>query len=76
MRSKIKTEELDNLKSFGKEDDRTYSDRYRFSIIKVGKKWNLYSFEEIGGDIEYIKTLKDIDDLKETYFYITNKELI
>ena len=76
MKNNIIEKELDKLKSFGKENDGSYSDRYQFSIIPVGKKWNLYSFEEVNGDIEYIKTLKDMEDLKETYFYITNKELL
>jgi hypothetical protein len=75
----ITTEQLDGLESFGKENDTTYSDRYEFSIVKSVRKpdfWDFCHFDEVDGSLFYIKTLRDIDDLKKVYEAITDKELV
>lgn len=77
MRNNITEKKLDNLKSFGKEDDGTYCDRYQFSIIPNKNKtsWKLYYFNEINGDLSFIKTLEDMNDLNTVYEELTKKQL-
>jgi len=70
--------QLDNLKTFGKEGEGHYSDRWQFSIIKSKHPethWNFFFFCEIDGSLYFIKRLKDMDDLKNVYKAITDKEL-
>lgn len=74
----ITDSELNKLADFGLEPEGFYSDRDRFEIVPVNKKrtiWNLYSSNEVSGRGKLIKKLKDIEDLKNTYFDITFKEL-
>lgn len=74
----ITENELDKLQIFGKETDGSYCDRREFSIVKSNRfkgMWNLCHFCEVDGDLYYIKTLKDMADLKNVYKAITDKEL-
>ena len=71
--------ELDKLETFGKEEDGTYCDRWEFSIIPSRRfkgKWDFCHFNEVNGDLYYIKTLNDMDDLRNVYKAITDKELV
>ncbi len=72
----ITEQELNSLESFGKEPDGYYSDRDRFSIEKIGGKWVLFFSGETEGDDHLIKVLKNMDDLKNVYKAITDKELV
>lgn len=72
--------ELNNLRDFGQEKDGSFSDRYQFSIVPENHKhteWSLYSISEINDDMEIIKHLEDLEDLKDTYYMLTspNEEL-
>lgn len=74
----ITEEQLDSLKSFGKEEDGYYCDRWKFSIMTDNKektRWGFWLFSEVDGSNRFIKYLKDFDDLKKVYFAIENKEL-
>ena len=74
----ITEEQLDSLKSFGKERDGYYCDRWKFSIIAKNEeltKWAFCLFSEYDGSSFRIKLLKDFDDLKQVYFAIENEEL-
>ena len=74
----ITEKDLDKLQTFGKETDGSYCDRCEFSIIKSNKfkgRWDLFHFYEVDGGLYYIKTLKDMADLKSVYKAITDKEL-
>ena len=67
---------LNTLKTFGKEADGSYCDRWEFSIVKSwNDEWDLCHFRELDGALYYIKTLKDIADLKNVYKAIKDKEL-
>lgn len=74
--------DLDKLQMFGKETDGSYCDRLSFIIKRTIHKWNgsgrwdFCHFSEVDGSSYYIKTLKDMDDLKNVYKAISNKELI
>ncbi|MFW6219813.1 MAG: hypothetical protein ACOC33_03155 [bacterium] len=74
----ITVEELSQLKTFGRESDGSFSDRWQFSIIPKNKKhtkWGLYFLSEVDGEIEFIKELDDMDDLRDIYYVITYKKL-
>jgi hypothetical protein len=74
----ITEKDLDKLQTFGKETDGSYCDRWEFSIIKSNRlkgRWDLCHFCEVDGGLYYIKTLKDMADLKSVYKAITDKEL-
>ena len=74
----ITDKDLDKLQKFGKESDGSYCDRWEFSIIKSNRfkgRWDLCHFCEVDGALYYIKTLKDMADLKNVYKAITDKEL-
>ena len=72
-------EELDKLKTFGRENDGNYCDRWEFSIVKnicsKTEQWDFCHFNEVDGSLYFIKHLKDIDDLRNVYKAITDKEL-
>ena len=72
----ITEQELDSLESFGREPDGYYSDRDRFSIEKIRGNWHLFFSGETEGDEYPIKQLKSMDDLKNVYKAITDKELV
>jgi len=74
----ITEKELDKLHDFSKESDGSYCDRWEFSIIESNRfkgKWDFCHFCEVDGALYYIKTLKDMVDLKNVYKAITDKEL-
>ena len=74
----ITEKDLDKLQKFGKETDGSYCDRLEFSIIKSNRfkgGWDLCHFCEVDGGLYYIKTIKDMADLKNVYKAITDKEL-
>ena len=63
----IHEEELLKLKTFGREKDGSFSDRWKFSIISTDKTndvWTLFLFSEVDGSLTYLKRLDDMDDLK------------
>ncbi|CAH1002626.1 hypothetical protein LEM8419_03498 [Neolewinella maritima] len=68
---------LDALKTFGRERGGEYCDRWQFSIIMTARrKWSLYLFNEVDGDLNFIKDLKDMEDLRRVYHAITGRELV
>ncbi|MFV2015380.1 MAG: hypothetical protein ACC656_08135 [Candidatus Heimdallarchaeota archaeon] len=67
--------DLNRLIGFGKEKDGSYSDRWQFDIKKVKKNWCLFFFSEVDGSTWFIKKLKDLNDLQNVYYAITNKQL-
>jgi len=74
----ITEKDLNMLKTFEKEPDGSYCDRKEFCIVKSRRfkgRWDLCFFNEVDGALYYIKTLKDIDDLRNVYKAITDKEL-
>lgn len=73
----ITEKDLLELKTFGKEKDGSFSDRWQFAIIQSCDKkyWEFYYESEVDGDLTYITKLDDMDDLRDTYFQITNKKL-
>jgi hypothetical protein len=73
----ITEEELKTLESFGKDKDGSYSDYDQFCIVPHGIEWHLYWFDEMAStlDLEHIKKLESMDDLREIYFALTFKEL-
>ena len=79
MSNIITTEKLSKLEAFGREKDGSYSDRSEIIITPnyyLKGKWNFNLLDEVDGDITYIKTLDDMEDLYDTYFSITYKELV
>ena len=71
----ITEEQLKTLCQFGREENGDYSDRWQFTI-RLGLMFPmLYLFDEVDGNLSFIKMLKDFDDLKNVYKAITNKEL-
>lgn len=72
----ITIKELDKLQSFGKESDREYSDRKRFTVWRFGDDWELFFLSELDGSVFGIKTLKDMNDFRNVYKAITDKELV
>jgi len=75
MNGKITEEQLETLKEFGKEEDGSYCDRWEFSIKKYYDDWAFWHFNEVNGDLYFIKKLKSMEDLKNVYKAITNKPL-
>lgn len=71
----ITEEQLKTLAAFGKEKDGSYCDRWQFSIINSGDRWDIYLFDEVDGSNRFLKYLKDFDDLKYVYRAITNNKL-
>lgn len=72
----ITEKQLDTLKTFGREEDGEYCDRWKFSIKKSeNDSWGFYFFNEVDGSLFFIKRLKDFDDLKNIYHAITDMEL-
>lgn len=74
----IKENDLKSLKTFWIGEDGHYCDGWEFSIIPRNLKrtdWDLYDFNEVNGNVKFIKQLKDIEDLYETYYLLTLKEL-
>jgi hypothetical protein len=72
-------EEIELLETFGKEAEGHYSDRSNFTIktsLRIPGKFDLFHFEEVYGGLYFIKTLKDMDDLKNVYKAITNNDLV
>ena len=70
----ITEQELDKLADFGKEKDGTYCDRWQFSIVPRNLKrtmWDFYLFNEVNGELTFIKQLDDMEDLEETYYMLT-----
>jgi hypothetical protein len=70
----IAEESLKNLCDFGQEKDGSFTDRWEFAIVPENHKhteWSLYYDNEINGDLEFIKHLEDLEDLKETYYMLT-----
>jgi len=71
-------EELLNLKSFGKEDDGSFSDRWEIVLRPKNKKrtmWKMYAFDEVDGSEEFLIDVNSMDELNDYYFNITNKNL-
>ena len=71
----ITEKELDSLAAFGKEEDGSYCDRWQFSIRQDDNRTIFSLFSEVDGSTWFIKYLKDLDDLKNVYHAITDKEL-
>ena len=71
----ITEKELDGLAAFGKEEDGSYCDRWQFSIRQDDNRTIFSLFSEVDGSTWFIKYLKDLDDLKNVYHAITDKEL-
>ena len=74
----ITEKDLDKLQNVGKEVDGSYCDRRQYSIVQSNRfkgKWDLCHFCEVDGALYYIKTLKDMKDVKKVYEAITDKEL-
>jgi len=70
----LKKIELNNQNTFFKYDENTWYDGYfEYEVKFYQKLCILSSFYEVYGDTEYIKTLNDINDLKDTYELLTNK---
>lgn len=74
-RKMITEEQLETLKEFGKEEDGSYCDRWEFSIKKHYDDWCFWHFNEVNGELYFIKKLKSMEDLKNVYRAITNKPL-
>ena len=75
----ITEDDLNKLESFGRESNGDYSDRRDFSIIKSKRnpgKWIFCHFCEVDGSLYTIKTLKDMDDLRNVYNAITDEDLV
>jgi hypothetical protein len=70
-------QELKGLLDFGKEEDGDYCDRWQFTIRRNPNSsvWSFYFFNEVDGELFFIKKLKDLEDLKNVYHAITNKVL-
>jgi len=78
----INAETLSELKSFGQEEDGSFSDRAEFSIVPSKNRkgevieWHLMSFNEVDGSRHHIKRLQSLNDLKRIYEVLTNNELV
>ena len=71
----ITEEELNKLADFGKEADGSYSDRWQFKIVPVNHKrtiWDLYLCGELSDEMFLVKRLKDMNDLDEFYYILSN----
>lgn len=71
----IAEELLNKLESFGKEREGEYSDRFFFTIINRKDICALFLCSELDDDLIFIKDLKDMDDLKNVYKAISDREL-
>ena len=70
----ITEQELDKLADFGKVKDGSYCDGWQFSIVPKNHKrtmWDFYLFNELNGDLTFIKQLEDITDLEEIYYMLS-----
>ncbi|MFW6246780.1 MAG: hypothetical protein ACOC22_01195 [bacterium] len=77
----INEETLSELKSFGQEEDGSFSDRMEFKITPRYNamervEWYLEHFDEVDGSTYPIKRLRSLNDLKRVYEVLTDKELI
>lgn len=71
----ITEQELDNLAEFSKAKDGSYCDGWEFSIVPKNHKrtmWDFYLFNEVNGELTFIKQLDDMEDLEETYYMLSN----
>ena len=81
---KITEEYLNGLKTFGKEQDGTYCDRWQFSIIPIRNrkgdteivKWSFCLFDEVDGDNIRVKYVETVGELQAIYKAISDEELI
>jgi hypothetical protein len=69
-------DDLKTLADFGKEEDGSYCDRWRFIIKNKMGVWRLYFFSEVDDCVWFIKDLRDLNDLKNVYKAITDENLI
>ena len=70
----ITEEDLKKLADFDIDPDGSYSDRWQFKIVPVNHKrtiWDLYLCGEVGNDMSLVKRLKDMDDLEEFYYLLS-----
>ena len=75
----LKEIELKNQNTFFKYDyNHWYDSTFEFQIEFIGSKkgiCNFSSFDEVDGkSTEFIKQLKDLNDLKDTYELLTGSE--
>jgi len=71
----LKEKDLEYQSTFYKYDTNWYDGNFNFQIEFIGSKkgiCNLLHFDEVNGNVELIKTLKSLDDLKYTYEILTN----
>ncbi len=80
----ITEEVLRKLKSFGKEPDTdNFSDWFEFSIIPIPKskrhgstvRWSFQLFNEVDGKTTFVRYVDNMQQLKDVYKGITDKEL-
>jgi hypothetical protein len=78
----VSEKELDKLKSFGYEVDRgSYSDWCDFSIVPETNKnksvirWSFCLFNEVDGKTTFVRYVDNMQQLKDVYKGITDKEL-
>lgn len=67
--------ELDSLTDFYKDEDGSYSDGEDFLIRETFGVYSLNHFSKVENETWFIKNLKDLNDLKNVYHAITDKEL-
>jgi len=76
----IKEKEMQNQNTFFKYDNNFWYDKnYDFEIEFIGSKngiCNLSYFDEVNGEREFIKTLKNMSELKNLYELLSNEEFI
>jgi hypothetical protein len=77
----VSEKELDKLHSFGREESGSYSDWCDFSIVPETNKhgsvtrWSFCLFNEVDGKTTFVRYVDNMQQLKDVYKGITNKEL-
>jgi hypothetical protein len=73
----LKEEELKNQKTFLKYDNHTYYDELFDFQIKFEINFAIFSLHnEVDGSTRFLKYINDLDDLKNVYEAITDKNFI
>ena len=76
----VSIKELKKLDYFSKEKDDSFSDWYSFSIIPTKKgeiitRWRFCLFDETDGKTYFVRYVDNMQQLKDVYKGITDKEL-
>lgn len=77
----VSEKELDKLHSFGREKEGSYSDWCDFSIVPETNKnksvirWSFCLFNEVDGKTTFVRYVDNMQQLKDVYKGITDKEL-